>query len=369
MSRAPIRGRQRGIVLLVYMVGMLAVVGMAGFALDLGLAMLTKTRLQNALDAAALDGAKTLFASSGSMSQAEAAAKASFAANIAGTEPAVAFSSSLPFSAGLVNPRYVQVTVATWPVNTYLSRVMGLADSYSLAGSAMAGPQALSGPLCGAPLGICAAQPGSADTNCANGDGCFGLGVGEMTLHDDAIAAGNYGLLDMGSGAGPNGVANGMAGGGSLCMNVGQSQNVQPGMANTIINATNSRFGSARGAFNDPDTYPPDQVTLSVLYPAYELLLQTGPHQFPNGTPKRRTLLMPVIDCSQPMAGASQPVTVLGHACMFLTRPVTSGGSSAGTVYAQIIDECLVEGGVPDPDGSGDSGAARIVLFKSGAQG
>lgn len=363
------RGRQRGIVVLLYMVGLLAVLGMAGFALDLGLALLTKTRLQNALDAAALDAAKTLYLTSGSTTDATGAANETFHLNMdTGVDPEVAFSlTQSPFVAatGVLDARFVRVSVPSWPVETYLSRVLGLADSYALTGEAMAGPQPLGGPLCGAPLGVCAVVPGSPDTDCSDGNGCFGLGTTELTLHGDSIAPGFYGLLDMGSGAAD--VAEGMAGSEGLCLTIGQSQDVKPGMSNTIINATNSRFGMAKGKFNDPDTYPPDVIVSDKVWLTYEAALNAGPpYEVPGGTAKRRTMLMPVIDCSQPMAGASKPVTVLGRACMFLTRPVESGGSGAGTVYAQIIDECQAEGGIPDPNSG--SGAVRIVLYQSGTQ-
>lgn len=364
MRRVPMRGRQQGIVLLLYMVGMLAIIGMAGFALDLGLAFLTKTRLQNALDAAALDGAKTLMLT-GSTSQAESASHSIFATNITGTvTPAVTFSpTQSPFTAGGANPRYVKVEVTAWPVQTYLSRVLGLADSYDISGEAMAGPQFLSEP-CGAPLGVCG-DPASGDTDCTDGDGCFGISADEITLHDTAIGPGNYGLMDMGSGAAD--VAEGMAGGDSLCVATGETQDLEPGMKNNIIAATNTRFGlTFTGKYADPDNYPPDVITAAGDYEAYQALLASGAYDHPTGTPLRRTMVMPVVDCSSPIAG-KKPVTVLGHACMFLTKPVVALGPLAGLVSAQIIDQCLAEGGAPDPDS--DSGAARIILFQSGTQG
>lgn len=353
-------GRQRGVVVLFYMVGLVAVIGMAGFALDLGLMMLTMTRLQNALDAAALDGARELFLSGGSTSEAEAAAHATFAANIAGAVvPTVTFSpTQSPFTAGGLDPRFVLVAVDAWPVTTYLSQIVGLAAAYELEASAMAGPMPIS-QSCGAPMGLCG-DPGSADSDCADGNGCFGISVGEITLHDDATGPGNYGMLQMGSGFA--GVANGMAGGESLCVEAGESIATQPGMGNNIRFPTNTRFAQYQGNWNDPAQYPGDVVTTAPLvYTAYELLLQTGPHGNPAGVPRRRTMLMPVIDCTG-VSGMTN-VPVLGHACMFLTRPVPTSGPTAGTVYAQIIDECLGEGGVPDPDS--ETGAVQFMLFQA----
>lgn len=361
---APARRRQRGVVVLFYMVGLLAVVGMAGFALDLGLAFLTKTRLQNALDAAALDGARELMLSGFDTTKADTAAKATFAANIAGSPPTVTFSQKQsPFTPTLINARYVRVAVTGWPVQTYLSRVMGLADSYNLGGQAMAGPLPLGDP-CGAPLGVCGV-PTSSDKVCTDGNGCFGITTGEITLHDESVGPGNYGLLDMGSGG--SDVAEGIAGAADLCVRAGEKQVTEPGKK-SIVNPMNSRFGAANGKYDDPDTYPPDKVTLSpLLYDAYTALLDTGPYQFPDGTPLRRTILLPVVDCSSAVVSGKQEITVLGHACMFLTRKVPSSGSENGTVYAQIIPECLASGGTPDVDSA--SGASRIVLFQSSVQG
>lgn len=346
------------------MVGLLAVIGMAGFALDLGMAFVTKTRLQNALDAAALDGAKELMLSGFDVTTATTAARATFAANIEGDEPTVTFSpTQSPFVPVMANARYVKVAVAGWPVQTYLGRVLGLADSYDLGGEAMAGPLPIGEP-CGAPMGVCG-HPGSTDANCKDGDGCFGIIPGEITLHDESTGPGNYGLLDMGSGSVD--VAAGVAGAVDLCVKAGERRVTEPGRK-SIVNPINTRFGDARGTWAEPTRYPPDKVTTGPLpYAAYQTLLATGPHQFPDGVAMRRTMLMPVIDCSAAIVKGKQSIGVLGHACIFLTRKVPSSGTEQGTVYAQVITECLASGGTPDPDS--DSGASRIVLFQSGVQG
>jgi hypothetical protein len=361
---APLPRRQRGIVVLFYMVALVGVIGMAGVALDTGLMMLQKTRLQNALDAAALDGAVELFKTGGDTGEAQAAALATYAINIAdGPTPTVAFSpTQSPFSAGAVNPKFVRVTVDAMPVQTYLSRIIGLEDSYNISGAAMAGPMPIS-ESCGGPLAICG-DAASGDSNCADNNGCWGLSAAEMTLHDAATGPGNYGLLQMpgGPGAGPTtGTPAGMAGIESLCVKEGESVTTAPGMQNNIRFATNTRFGQYQGNWTDEDKYPSDVVTLAPLtYAAYEILLQTAPNA--SGVPRRRTMVAPVVDCTG-VSGLSS-VPVLGHACIFLTRPVPTFGPTSGTVYAQFADECLAEGGVADPDS--DSGAVRFMLFPAG---
>ena len=77
------RRRQRGIALILVTVGALALIGMAGLALDLGVTYIAKSRVQNALDAAALRGAKVLNKTR-SASLATTAAQADFAANMGG---------------------------------------------------------------------------------------------------------------------------------------------------------------------------------------------------------------------------------------------------------------------------------------------
>ena len=52
--------RERGAVMVLFVIALVAIIGAAGLALDSGHTMLNKTRLQNTVDAAALSGAKTL---------------------------------------------------------------------------------------------------------------------------------------------------------------------------------------------------------------------------------------------------------------------------------------------------------------------
>jgi hypothetical protein len=56
------RRRQRGIAMVLFSVGLVVIMAMAGLALDMGHAYVNKTRLQNAIDAAALSGASALYA-------------------------------------------------------------------------------------------------------------------------------------------------------------------------------------------------------------------------------------------------------------------------------------------------------------------
>src|SRR5690606_19982539 len=56
----PAPGAQRGSIMVVAVISLVALFGLAALALDGGHVLLNKTRLQNAVDAAALSAAKTL---------------------------------------------------------------------------------------------------------------------------------------------------------------------------------------------------------------------------------------------------------------------------------------------------------------------
>jgi Flp pilus assembly protein TadG len=53
--------KQRGAAMVLIVAGMVALIGIAGLALDSAHGMLNKTRLQNTVDAAALGAAKTFY--------------------------------------------------------------------------------------------------------------------------------------------------------------------------------------------------------------------------------------------------------------------------------------------------------------------
>ncbi|MFZ2406414.1 MAG: Tad domain-containing protein, partial [Methylobacter sp.] len=134
---------QRGAILPLVALGMGALLAMAGLALDMGHGYLNKTRLQNALDAAALSGAKTLDETTDT-AKATTAAQTAFTMNandagntelqdIAIGNVTVEFSSTLNlFEDGLggANPRFVRVGVdsANFARPSWLLQVVGVED-------------------------------------------------------------------------------------------------------------------------------------------------------------------------------------------------------------------------------------------------
>ncbi len=139
MMNANIR-RQGGAVSVLMVIALVAISMMAALALDGGHMLLNKTRLQNAVDAAALGGAKTLSQVSGGINMASttraaaldtfnrnanAAGNAELATAVAGNPGAFAvveLSSSVygPFSyPGPTDAKYVRVSVANYQLNGF----------------------------------------------------------------------------------------------------------------------------------------------------------------------------------------------------------------------------------------------------------
>lgn len=370
--RCGTRGRQRGGVLVMYTLGALAIVGMAGTALDMGMVYLTKTRLQNALDAAALDGAKQLFMT-GSVAQATTKALATLGDNITipgSITPTVeASEKQSPFAGGGADPKYVKVAVANLPVPIYLLRVLGFGASLTIGGSALAGPQPLGDELCGAvPVGVCGSNTG--DTDCSDGD-CYGItpnASGEVVLGGSMIGPGNFGLLRLDCNGGAC-LRVGMAGGKPGCFKPGGTVKTEPGLdTGPVAQGINTRFGLYTGPGLDGSLYPSDVVTLTVgpdSYEAYQTALAAPAWDHPDGTPERRIVLTPIINCSG-MGGGSATVGVVGAACFYINRPVVPGGPGAGGIHGQLVGSCAAKGEVPGAPGS--EGPSRIVLFQSTAE-
>ena len=365
--------------MLIYVASALTVFGMAGLALDLGMAYIAKTRLQNAVDAAALDAAKTL--DNGlTVADATTNATSTFTTNAAGVDTSSASlsietsSTYTPFTAGSTPAHYVRVTIANALVRTYLINIFRGTTTLPMGASAVAGPEPTGGTICGAiPLALCGTDNG--DTNCTDGNGCYGIPLevtGEVRLKDSALSPGNYGLVQFGA-PGAAALRIGMAGGGENCFDDGGTINTQTGSATGPSEGLNTRFNENTPPL-DLDDYPGDRVTTggtisfpipTTNYATYSTLLATHVWNNPGGQPKRRVALSPIVDCSTLPLGSSAPANVIGSACIFLTRHVESGGIYKHNVFVEFIDSCRSEGGEPDLDGPGKA----IVLYQSTVQG
>lgn len=277
--------RQRGAVLLLVVIAMLAILAVGALAIDGGHMMLNKTRLQNAVDAAALSGAKTLSKALGDpdayidaaadaratlQSNADAVGNAALkeAITAAGGVAAFAtveFSESVygtfsPVPASASDVRYVRVSVPRYRLTGFFWGILNAfgngAPDKSVIAFATAGPSPSAAPCDLSPLVVCGVdQPGT----------YYGYEFGELEIlktaaNDESLANGNYQLLDFGNGAKTVGEL--LAGGGAFCPEVGSNVPTKPG--NTVgqaISGLNTRMNLYEGSFNNTaKTYPPDLV-------------------------------------------------------------------------------------------------------------
>ncbi len=283
--------RQRGAVMVLIVIALAAMLLMGALALDGGHMLLNKTRLQNAVDAAALSGAKTLFQVKGAPGAAETARTAALntlrlnadaegngelSAGIGDGEirdfATVEFS---PYVYGPFDPlplpetdiRYVRVWVRNYGLagffwsfaqSTFGSGTLG---DKAVAAIATAGWSPSS--LCDiAPLMVCAeTNPDGTKPS----DSFWGYNTGDLEVlktaenNTSGIGPGNFQLLDFGSGGST--VRDLLAGGGTMCLQPGDEVQTKPG--NTVgpaIQGLNTRFGEY-GAGLDSNSYPPDWVT------------------------------------------------------------------------------------------------------------
>lgn len=303
MKRRPLHSskvasrHQRGAVLILVVVAMAAILMMSALALDGGHMLMNKARLQNAVDAAALSGAKMLGQIAGEMNSGDTAAfaarntlllnaadgtgNAELATGIS-KKGGVANFAKVEFSTSVYGPfafdqtvssehRYVRVTVLEYGLAGFFWSFVqnfgsGNLGAKSVAAVATAGPSPTS-PCELAPLVVCAKSN--------DADSAWGFGFGELEVlktaagDESPIGPGNFQLLDLTGTGGAKTVGQLMAGGGYICPTVGATVDTKPG--NTVgqsVRGLNTRFGIYSGNFGAPgddyadseQLYPPDWV-------------------------------------------------------------------------------------------------------------
>ena len=426
MMNANIR-RQGGAVSVLMVIALVAISMMAALALDGGHMLLNKTRLQNAVDAAALGGAKTLSQVSGGINMASTTRAAALdtlnrnanalgntelATAVAGNPGAFAvveLSSSVygPFSyPGPTDAKYVRVSVANYQLNGFFwSFVQTMASAglgnKSVAAIATAGPSPTS-PCDLAPLMVCG-DPTQYNPAAGN---FWGYQFGDLEVLKTAagntspIGPGNFQLLDFGSGG--SAVREDLAGGGSVCRSVGDNVQTAPGnKAGPTSQGLNTRFGIYNGPVSSSD-YPPDLVTASgtpaityndalsqAQYKGQPITSSNGDlsssgealQDYNDWRAKvaacvaggasgcesngvfERRMLKIVIGDCAGKLSGSTSIPVLGFGCYFVVQPVDGGGSES-IIFGQFVQECEGDN-VPGPTPSTDSGPQIIQLYKT----
>jgi Flp pilus assembly protein TadG len=391
------RSRQRGAALILFAIGMLAVLGVAGLALDASHVMVSHSRLQNTIDASALAAAKMLSDTSDE-TQATAMAVSVFTANLSAAgngelasianpgNVVVEYSATQsPFSPGTTPADYVRVTYSDFRLPYWLSQVLpgiGGADAQVISASAVSGPSPTLGAACDlVPLIVC----GDPD----EGGPLWGYDDGEVTVlkggsqsgsQSGPIGPGNFQLARLG-GSGADIVRDNLAGGFEGCAVAGEGIPTEPGNSvGPVAQGINTRFGQYAGPISSSDGFLPDVIVeeqgsdleldeatgnvtldngstivnssadLDLSYDDYSGAVAAANYDFapPDGAFNRRNLTVTIADCAGTNTGQTE-LPILGFGCYFLLQQVKQQGSEA-EMYGEFIEACDAVGSFgPNP--------------------
>lgn len=397
--------RQRGAVIVLIVIALVAILLMAALALDGGHMLVNKTRLQNAVDAAALSGAKSLqlgMGSSGASTQARDAALNTLRLNAdapgngeldrgigadgVGAFAIVELSNSVygPFSfPGPADARFVRVSVPSYSLTGFFWSFAqsfgngGMGDK-AVAAIATAGP-----PPCGVvPIMVCGNQ---AQHDPENGN-FWGYEFGDLVKltcsTPGSPSAGNCQLLDFPGASGAADIREAFCNGIKQC--VGGTVVTKPGMSwGPVAQGLNTRLGQYSGPVGeacrpdwytnyseplvtgDPPTYQGEGVSdggdRGDLWAGAADLVDIKDWQEASetcannpgtctGKRERRILNVVIGDCSAAGSGATT-LPVLGTGCFYLFQKVEQG--AVKEVFGQFVEDC------------GSSDQLTIQLYKT----
>lgn len=398
-SRASAR-RQRGVVLPLVAIGLLAMLAVAGLALDASHALANKARLQNTVDAAALAAAK-VYDETADVVAGNAAALALFGQNADGAgnrelnaaydggevSVVLQWSETLnPFVSTGVGP-YVRVIATGLDIDTTLASVVGITE-IGLSATAVAGPSPSINNACNiAPLVVCAQDPDDSDL--------FGFEPNKLEVlksssgGTEEIGPGNYQLIRLDC-PGGDCVRENLAGSWDGCVTEGGTVETEPG--NTVgpsVQGLNTRFNDYSGGGMNAETYPPDviiqqpqpplqydeendtvtqggsvvdETTIDYGWADYQADIAADRLDLPppTGVFERRVVAIPVARCDGGATGQAT-LDVVGFGCYFLLQEVKQKGNEA-EIYGQFIEGCRA-GGAPGPNPGDGPGPYVIQLY------
>lgn len=409
----PSRRGERGSVLLIVVIAAVALIGIAGLALDASRLGYMKARLQTVADAMALSAAKRLDETGTTAAACEAAKQTLSAnlpsfheladalpANVSCTDFLLQYSSSIaPFVAGTSPARYVRIRLDEVKTGASLAKILGFFD-LEVAASAVAGPSAPLAEVCSLlPIAVC----GTAATP------YFGFQPGRVYLlkgrqsAKDGTNFGDYHLLRPAPEDDTNdGLRRNFAGGFGSCRLIrGGSPTptieIKPGSnVGPVAQGVNARFdeyipaGQLSAAQFPPDVIIDEPSPLITVNGNDELKqgsrtivwgtevtgpnradylnrLATGPSAYDipplpapgRGALLRREVAVPIADCTAPINQNALPLR--GAGCFFLMQKMTSG-SKESRLIGEFIPDCEAAGR-PGTDPSG-GGPYVIQLFR-----
>lgn len=363
------RKSERGSILAISAVGMLAVLLAVGLGVDISRFYLAKTELQNAADAAALAGVSGLNSSAAGITEATNRAVQAMN-NYNFNQQAVAFPrANVLFAKNLDGPylseasaqagpkdiRFVQVTTPASAVAVSFA-ISVLGSSKNLTATATAGYSVPINVFCNwIPVSVIDYDvpmvPGQTYT-IRSGPG-------------NSVSPGNYQILAV-AGRGGKDVREGLASGVDMCAEAGATYDVdtKPGVTSgPVRQGINTRFDSYQGGTVNPTDHPPDtNIKENITYAQYR---DGSPSQAPGhtGVPGRRIVIIPIVKLAEYDQGRDT-VKFNRFGQFFLQSKV--GNGNGGDIQAEYINDIVVAGkGGYDPNGGpANNLMATPVLYK-----
>ena len=372
------RKSERGSVLAVSAVGMMAFLLATGLAVDISHLYLVRTELQNAADAAALAGASALNGHPAGIEKAGGLATESlnkYEFNKKSISPdGITVEYSRNLETGYVgetaakgdaaNIRFVRVTLPQSAVDmTFSSMVLGKA--VDLSAKATAGKSvSINAPCDYLPIAAIDAEEGEPNRFTRGKDYTIRRPPG------DAIEPGNYQILSI---DGPGGADDrkGLGDGVDNCLPAGSLVKTKPGItAGDVRQGINTRFGEYAAGL-DPSEYPPDtNVKEGINHQAY-LDSRLGrnldnfqpPPRGLTGEEDRRVVIIPLVKASE-FEGGRDLVKIERFGLFFLQTKV--GGGNGGEFKVEFIkfDTVVPRGGYVPGAGPGSREMSIPVIYK-----
>jgi Flp pilus assembly protein TadG len=400
------RRRQEGAVAVIVGIVIVAMIGMAGLALDLGQLYVVKAELQNAADACALSTIQSVTGSNGQQLQIGEAAGMTTAqrhhvvfqsrsVNTA-TDSTVDFAPSVSgpwYRAGdlaVTNPavltmRYARCSVAQDNIDTWLIQVLNLLPQVnigqqSMSASAIARLQP-SQTTCALPVAVCQANIGSKGSWLEGAVGASGALTGSFMWADLSPPQGGAAEL-----------AANLTGAGECQVPKAGSPVGQPGGVTSLANEYNSRFGIYQGnvqagsaqpdrsgyAYTDNTAGGNWNKTTGNAYDDF-VARRTANVSYQGGNPDvrgtiqgssylaehggdRRIMVAPVVDCAAYQS--SQTAIVQQWACVLLLHPIVNNASGNSQLVAgDTLSAAASSNGNGNGNGNGGgAGSSRMYL-------
>ena len=406
--------RQSGAILIMFTIGLFALLAVAALAIDGSHLLLSKSRLQNIVDSSALNSAKTL-TEGGSLYDSRQAAivllqqNLAFAQNhelSAGIDVAATDFNNTQVTSNIViefsqlpdpfvpildeDSEYVRVIVESVSLNNFVADLFSF--NKVVRASAVAGRStdiACNSKLI--PMMVCAEQLPDNSYVAPPTLELYVMKIGSK--QNDTLGPGNFQLLDLGVSPSDTTLKEALAGGYSaeVCVNPGDTVDTMPGnKVGPVAAGLNMRLGIAtpgQGNMSE-ETYPPDINTCvgtpivpdqdsniptgsedgAYRFSAYEHSLTglvdqclSGEANFIGGVSSRREMEVVIGICDGTTNGANT-VEVVTTGCFFLTQEVLHQGNNA-YVIGEYAASCAGAGHA-SLDPTLESFSNTIVLFR-----